>query len=529
MERLPYALDHRIHLLFDFCFEEQVAAVTHSLLHLPVAHVAKSEDSNLKLVDRSRVAQSNGHNVAHKTLWELKDWPVSKDLHEFVRDLLDSSTKRHDNATPRGPKPPPRCIRLSQNGRNVVTGRYRHPIGEYAAAESARNGLLLRLPKSAQSAAVGTQTATLVAISDIALHLFATGVGIAVVTIRLGDGHGSTLSAESLIEILPYLADARRRPMMHWHEMRGESDEQRFSIEQMLKALLPEQCTLADRQRIYSYCALVFEEALPLSRRRDLAFRLSRHYTTRYSTREECEGTYFVEPFENVIHAASHEGACTIVDGTHSSDDEPIPFTTAWLDNVHEVVYLPLQVAAMHEYVKLLKLAQGAGGHIDPAAAESGEMKALQDLSNEILFFRLRYRLAEVSRITMHNLTYAATAQALRVDVLSEKIARDLVAVERRLGELSASRAARTQLIFERWFTPVAAISSGGITYLTVSAILERVNLGPGWKLGVAAFLALLVALYACARQFRGSSQYEEVGDHEARHAAIEASTRGRG
>jgi hypothetical protein len=218
-----------------------------------------------------------------------------------------------------------------------------------------------------------------------------------------------------------------------------------------------------------------------------------------------------------------------------------------WIQQAHSRVYLPLQVAAFHEHVVLLDLAQGAGLEIKleagpTAAAKSLEAKLLKALCERFLVFRLRYRLSQVSALTTHDLAYAATEQALGLAALSEKISRDLLAVERRLIELAAQEEHKAEKQrderrrrLERLFAPFASISSAGLAYLTFTGAathLEdatRAYWHGNWfdALAVAIqvvgiFLATVAYFFTWRIQHEGATEPEDPCEHAAVEDAFE-------
>jgi hypothetical protein len=98
-------------------------------------------------------------------------------------------------------------------------------------------------------------------------------------------------------------------------------------------------------------------------------------------------------------------------------------------------------VAALHEHVVLLRMAQGTALHTHAQYSDDRVIPCLKALCDEALSFRLHYRLAQVSLISLHDMVYGTIAAALGLDALSDKIARDLTAVEQRLRQHASERA----------------------------------------------------------------------------------------
>jgi hypothetical protein len=468
--------DHRVHLLFDFAFEGQDAA--DRLTGIRLAQAASHD-----LVHPSRLTVESQRPIGDAPLWEWAPWDVSPDFHPFMRGVLDSASGGQ-------PADQPRCLRQSQSSVALVQGRYRHASGVRPEA----TGMVLALGRSPRITSVpewspvlidggSAGVAVQVQIESITSHVFQTGTGLVVATVRLVPRErDADIPPDLLVELVPRLGDERRVASLRWLDEWTSPDAAKFSFGQLAARLIePAGCEITARERVYTYCTVVAGVSLNSSRARDVAFRLSRHYGAAYHPTDDFAGTHFAHPFETVLHAASREGACTLVIPDAHPDSEPVEFLRTWINQADPHVYLPLQIAAFHEYAALLRMAQGAGMHIDPGAHDSATIQALKDLAHRFLLFRLRYRMLQVSGITLHELAYVATVKALDIDALSAKIARDLVEVERRLIALAEDHAqARRKAAAEReherersaaWF---AGVASGALTYITMASLFDH-------------------------------------------------------
>ena len=307
------------------------------------------------------------------------------------------------------------------------------------------------------------------------------------------------LSPEVLIEVLPRLCGVGGQHALRWRDALPGSDAGRFGLSDLMSPLVSRAgLTATARNRIYSLCALTFSAPLAEAQRVDTSLRLSRHYHSDYSIASETPGTIFVRPFANVLHAVSRDGTCSIVDGFLNSAGRKVDVLANWLQSSHQRVYLPLHLVALHQYIVLLRLGHGAGRHVEFETASDRELGELTALCNQIRLFRLAYRLVQVSTVTMHDLVYSAVEKALGIAELSEKIARDLMAVEPRLLELSAQRVERRY----RWLTRVLA---GGFAYLTLSgvgthiatAISEKPEAVPVWATLLIQIVSVIMAVVA--------------------------------
>jgi hypothetical protein len=466
--------DHRINLFYDFTTPADDTAERIAALRL-------AQVNSIDWIHPDRLVLDAERPIGEAGLWDWAAWSVSPDFHTYVRDLLNSST------TPQPIVQPLRLVR-SDVVKALLEGRYRSPPGTGPAT----TGLVLRLGNSPRLRELAAASSVLidggtagyaiqVEIESVALHLFRTRVGVVVPRLRLvSREHGADIPPEMLVEIVPRLGDERHHPPFAWKSDWTSETSSRFAMGPLLWRLIePAGCAISERQRVYSYATVVVDAPGDPTYVQELAFRLSRHYSAVYHPTESFLGTVFTRPFETVLHAASREGGCTLVMPTAAAT--PVEYLNTWIDQAYAHVYLPLQVAAFHEYIALLGMAQGAGVHIDPNAHDDDTIKALKDLSHRFLLFRLRYRLLQVSAITVHELAYAGTAQALGIEALSTKISRDLVEVERRLVEISsehlaalrAARAARERAREKRvaWIT---AIGTAALAYITMASFADH-------------------------------------------------------
>lgn len=542
MERAEITADaanHRVHLFYDFAFEGPIADQLTGL-HLKQA-------ASPGWVHPDRLALQAKRAIGTTAVWEWATWSLSPDLHPTMRQVLDSRRADADE------DPTPHCLRWTQNAAALAAGRYRFAPGE----RQADTGMVLAVARSPRLAKLADVDSVLidggdaglcvpVTIEDVTLHAFETGVGVVVVSLRLvARQHGIRIPPDLLVELVPRLGDERRGPAFGWRDGWNASGAPRFAIGDLVRRMVePAQCRIVTRHRIYSYCAVAASAAMPEAGMRDLAFRLSRHYSAVYHPHSDMPGTMFAQPFQTVLHAASREGGCTIVMPMPPEGDEPVEFLQEWLVQAHTHVYLPLQIAAFHEYVALLGMAQGAGQHIDAAGRDPKTVASLRKLSHRFLVFRLRYRLLQVSMITVHEMAWAATTAALGIEALSTKIARDLVEVERHLLEVIEDdrlELSRRELAAERrrerstaWF---AGVVGGAIAYITMASfgdhlselvkdssqfvklreeILDRADLAVRLVCqGLGVLLAGFGAFYALRSQRGGHDERKHIEEHE--------------
>ncbi len=461
--------EHCVSLFFDFTFAGGDASER-------VAGLQLAQTAHDDWLHPARLAAGAARPIGKASVWDWTAWDLSPDFHPFARDVLNSASS--DIQVPQ-----PLRLSRSASAKALLEGRYRAPAGERPGP----SGLVLTLGTAGRLCDMdGAQEVLLdggaagvavgVEIESLTVHMFRTGVGLIVPRLRLKPlKPGADIAPGLLIEIIPRLGDERRHAGFGWLDGWTAPDPPRFTLSTLMRRLIePAGCRLAERERTYTYVTVVAGE-LAAGAERDIAFRLSRHYNAIYRPAPDFPGTIFVQPFETVLHAASREGACTLV--TPGRNGPAAEFLGTWLEQSDPHAYFPLQVAAVHEHVALLELAQGAGTPIEPGAHDPATIAKLRALRDRFLLFRLRYRLLQVSSITAHEMAFAATVQALGIEALSTKIARDLIEVERRLVELAAERASDMQLADaardrrrERRIAPLTGLASGALAYITMAS-----------------------------------------------------------
>jgi hypothetical protein len=318
-------------------------------------------------------------------------------------------------------------------------------------------------------------------------------MGLVIVQCRM---QSRTIQLSTLQEAIHIVAHAGRQGSLAW--ACHAEPVSRFTLPEVISYLLdPVGCAPRRWNRVYTYTFALFS-AFPSksSAMHVAAWRLSRRYTDAYVLGPDAiRGGAVFQPFGDVVHAASLEGAATL-GAAHSTF-----LAEGFRDDVLRS-YLPLSVLAYHEHVQLISLAQ--------QAAVKGNLvgeRAMRDLVGRYLEFRLRYRLPVVSNITMHNVFYEDLRQGLHLDALSRKITDDTAQVVQNLQQMNARAAreaqrlqARNQLRRERRYAPVLGMFAGLLTFLTTETAFEKIREEAAKSLWVAPEwmpLAIAIALGA--------------------------------
>ena len=524
----PRASDHAIYILLDFpCLETKDEG---PLLGVTPANLDK--DGGLAIVHEQRRAQAD-----QRPLFARSTLAIGDDLNPAVRVALGSPAEAI-NDTHGVP-----CLRLTDAGRSLLNGGQVPPPGRPPPGVSAcsRRGLVLSIgPESRKRVAIAPDPATgdpaqggiAFSITDLTLLTFPTGVGLAVLELRL---EGERPSLGTLQEAVHILAHSGRARSVGWAA--APEPAVHFTPPELIATILqPAGCAPEPRSRIFTYVFACFE-TFPAEEKwaEHAAWRLSRHYTGSYRAGTDfASGSALTRPFADVTHAASIEGAATVALSEST-------FLGQSFRNRIETSYLPLAILAYHEQVQLLELAQHAASpvrHPDDIGEDW-----LRDLVERFLAFRLRYRLPVVSDLTMHNLFYDALRAGLRLDQLTRKITEDTTEAERSLRQAHSRKVERQSFRRERRWAPILALFAALLTFLTSMAAFKEIRsfMQPRfeiteWGAFVAAALLAVLSWYVTWRQHlearqetrdrgredRAHAELQRELEHEAAHVASE-------
>ncbi len=512
--------DHSIHLLLDFPGYNDAAAWELETL----AVEALPPEAMAGLIHPSR---ANPRGPA-RLLFEAGHLDLPETPHPAVLAALH----------PRGTEAtPPPCLRLNARGLAVVNGEWARPEGDPRRIPGFRAGRGLLLPLGAEHRARLALThggavpeAVTLRIAGLALLRLSDDFGLALIEVRV---EMDRITLPLLQEIMHILAHAERRGTLAW--ACEEPALHRFTIRDLTGALLAR--ARCRPERVYAYCFALLP-ALPADAE-VAAWRLSRHYTDAYHPGPDFRlGGAVIRAFDDVIHAASLEGAATLAAAGST-------FLAAGFHDRVRRIYLPLVILAYHEHARLLDLGQGA---------LSRRPEALRRLVDRFLTLRLRVRVPLVSHVTAHNLFHEALRHGLRIEALTRKIMDDVAQAEDRLRDLALERAAQDRARDaashhrrERSHAPVVGLFAGMLTFLTTHTALKEVlealpHHGPKWLPVAVATVLALVSGVVTARRHRDAhrphashadSEIDEEIETERRvegiHIAAERSGEGRG
>jgi hypothetical protein len=435
------------------------------------------------------------------------------------------------------------AIALSQQGLNLLNGRLALPPGDPRTVPgyTAIFGLALDVGPP------GEPQAGVLRVSGVEVLHFASGVGLALVTLEWGGKQPLTLDALQLL--LSRLTPNREKDVLRWAHLAAPPEDQRFSLGWLLgQVLVSATCRFEVWSRFFTYVYATLPAGTDPDAMSDAAWRLSRHYSPGYGAEPSFPGTELYAPFADIRHALSLEGAATVAN--QASDFVANGGLAGRFGNC----YLPLAILAYHEHAYLLDIAQEAA-RVPPGDDAGAQVEALRHMTDRFLRFRLRYRLALVSDITMHNAFYERMRRSLQLEVLEAKLGQDVAEAQSHLRRVAdeaaaaaataAAEASRAQANRdakaaheqeeayrkrERSRAPMLGLFAGLLTYLTSSAAFKDVeklmpdHLKPNgiWFYGFAALLALLAFWLTFSRQRDenrpNASGHGQHGGHTAHH-----------
>lgn len=519
---------HRIILFCDFtCAEGDVRS---RMLALSLGDM----EAEAPLLHPERRADAGAMEAP---LFVPSEFVIGDDLHPAV------AAQFADNAAgwSAGRRVP--AIALSPQGLNLLNGRFALPPGDPRGVPGYTGSFGLVIDAGAPGQ---PQSGPLRVSSLLVLH-FASGVGLALVTLEWAGKQPLTL--EALQVVVSRLTPNRQKDSLRWAHLADPPAAQRFSLGWLLgQVLVSATCRFEVWSRFFTYVYATLPAGTDPDAMSDAAWRLSRHYSPDYGAEPSFPGTELYAPFADIRHALSLEGAATVAN--QASDFVANGGLAGRFGNC----YLPLAILAYHEHAYLLDIVQEAA-RVPPGDDAGAQVEALRHMTDRFLRFRLRYRLALASDITMHNAFYERMRRSLQLEVLEAKLGQDVAEAQSHLRRVAdeaaaaaataAAEASRAQANRdakaaheqeeayrkrERSRAPMLGLFAGLLTYLTSSAAFKDVeklmpdHLKPYgiWFYGFAALLALLAFWLTFSRQRDenrpNASGHGQHGGHTAHH-----------
>jgi len=463
-------------------------------------------------LDNGRLNHIAGGTLIHSgrqltgALWERPNdgaLPASEDLSPAVFRALAGTP--HGKAFGEGVP----GVKLTARGLHLLNGGYAVPSGnpqDWSAGDRdtyrpKSSGIRLKLSDAAarrlgSSARAGAFQELFLAIEQLFV-VFPSQYCILVAELTISTGTPGALSPLVVEETLHAL---NKRGKKAECSLATFTEGPKFDLHDLLEATVPKvRFEVDDRFRIFHYAALVLDtfpdDTSPIEA---LAFRCARHYTLDYAIEPQEVHKSIYRPFKSVIHAFALEGAASIANASDTFLSEQ------FMARIRQV-YLWLVVLAYHEQSHLLGLIHRENfvtGNTDHRAKRFGA------LIDDFLAFRLQHRMPLVSHIEMHNQTYHALRNNLRLDELIQKVTQDVVEAERWLTQQIENRRAEEDLRRKKErerrkklrhrYAPleifVSAFLMFGLTYLSFDALAHKIPMLQPWSLEIAICVAILAA-----------------------------------
>lgn len=448
-----------------------------TLLYFSRQHINPERVTSASLVDSGEKWLSNRdkeHIIkqdGQKPIWRAVKYSISRDYYPHIRSLLGSSVIR-----PTAWQPTDQLAKLL-DGKHLAQGasdQERQPTWlELTLPDSSIKRL-----KQAGFATEETDNRLFITIENTRLHQLTPDFYTLLLNVSFFRQDKEPLHPAWIIEAVYHLS---RFNKCKWiSSMDGDELTTDFSLGDLARSLISDESRA--EQRVYSLTMVRFDQPVDSDTSKELAVRLSRHYTSDYHITDEPGGCGKVCDFENVTHLLALEGAATVVshNDRQSSSFLAYYYTGSFLPN-----YQPLTLLAFHEYQTLLAFNEEVQKLYRPGDKEYKQAATLKRFLDKTLQFRLRFQHPAVSGISMHNRYHDLLRDGFRLDALLAKLESDS-------SDMSAFVQEYHQADSEYKMRWVSAVATGGVTFLTVFAIVEEVMEVFHWMHGKAGIVAVL-------------------------------------
>lgn len=392
--------------------------------------------------------------------------PVGQPMLAAIRELF--SGRRPDLL---------RCWQLSDRGLRLLNR------GPERGAGRPRRMLASPLRPSAGrrvASAVGATTieAIEVRVDGLKLFGFRTGVGIAELVVRLRPlddngkrlGDGDEIAAEALIEGLRILS---RQNEVVWigaaasDATAAPTFSSTFSLGGAVAALAGSSSD--DHPRIYSLTFARLRDPAEERALDDLASRLARRYSRDYKLAPGVSVGVTVGAFESTRTTIAQEGAAILV-APPAGGAPLVPALRDFGAGPFAGCYAPACLLAAHEHAFLGRIGTLVGGWPKAREDRAVTRQRLVAARDRSLFFRLTFRFAEISAISMHNDAYRGFRAARGLEPMLQQLAGDMAEIDGYLKTELEERAAVAAAELDRRFRYIA------VTTVAIGAFIAGVQ-----------------------------------------------------
>jgi hypothetical protein len=494
--------ESRFFFLFPFCCQKGFAAnpremtqaavlmaeavLTVDLLKLPLLPQA--------LKDRKTQNDDTRTEKNDQRIWQRAKQNLSEDLHPHIARILGRSTEGAGVDHEQGSFRALQFHELTPEARNVLTGRWGQRGLGFKVALSASARRRLGVPD-------GKPLTVRALINDAYLQFFRSGIGILILECSYRCDAEDLPLAEVILEANYVLCHAGKQAInsVVWatkDEDEALKNEPAFSLNKFAGSLItgavlgeadrltlvPQQIDWMTTTRVFTYSAVQFRSPFADSdARRQFAYRLCNKYTSDYSVHEERMRSTLVSAFDNVLHGASIEGGCVVVEETE------VDFLKTYTSKVGRPLYLALVLVSFHEFRHLMALTQESTLYVNCDEPAEEDVAQLRRLKHDLINFHLFFRFSHASMISHHNVVHKAWREAFSLDRMLEEVTSDVTEAEKVLSENVERLAADAEREKERRWRIWSTAATGGAAYFTISRVLEiwvqKMYLGPTLKL----------------------------------------------
>lgn len=418
-------------------------------------------------------------------LWEPAPLPEGADLHPHVRRMLGETQAGGDAHT--------LSLKLADLPLQLLQGKR---LARHRPAEEDTGDRRRRLELHFNAAArerirarteAAAQSAVEVCIQEIRLVVFRTRFGIVLVELAFRPSDRAALGAVALVEAVHSVARFNR---LQWRDAALPP----FTLGDVVRSLHASADVSGRGRRAFTATYAQFSQAAAPDATRRFAIQLARHYTDQYRLADDPSGIRFVADFANVLHAVALEGSATVVDLVPPAGHPIPPFLRDFETVTFKCHYLPITLLGLHEFVTLLHLTNDSSfwPELDPddpfrhwlaqARSRSGESlrsrpadaraearARLERLRDEVLRFRLGYRMSHISYVTMHNAVYAALREAWSLDRMLQEVSRDTAEISAFLEQAIAKDAARQVRAF-------GVVGAAGLSLVAALGLFDKLS-----------------------------------------------------
>lgn len=390
---------------------------------------------------------------------------ISNDLHPAIKALLKGS--RPELA---------RIWRLTPHARNFLDCAVL--FDQHVRKDEYPRKRIQLFPREASSnrlTSLGVEPSPLdLEIDNLHLFTFATGAAFMVARVRYTCSSGRQVTVADMMEATHALS---RFNTCRWvARPEGKEEKQNKGPEFSLGGLLRRFVQIEVPKsvlylRVPSYTQLSLAEYQTPEVLDALGCFVARRYTSDYTVDLENARIQYVRDFENVRHAVSEEGVASII---CPQDDGQLPgFLKNWRTNTFQSAYSPLVLMQLHENWFLTKSRSDAVMRTD---SETGMLiQRLEEIANSALLFRLCFRFASVSDISMHSAFSRALREALQLDRKLTEMQDDVNTISDRLISDQQAEDAEIQERRHQTFAWIGNLAGATLMGFAVFTILKDV------------------------------------------------------